>query len=98
LIVVFLGGLRGRFGSIPSFRDLHRESQSHDVIDRTRSMAEKDSSHRYRPRISLRNLLLLMTCVALAVALWQTRLRIGAMRAEVSRLQLELAGDAKGGQ
>ena len=42
------------------------------------------------PRISLRNLLLVTTCVALAVALWQTKKRIGPMHAEVVRLRTEL--------
>jgi hypothetical protein len=43
-----------------------------------------------RPRISLRNLLLLMTCVALAVVWWQTKQRIGPMRADIVRLRTEL--------
>jgi hypothetical protein len=43
-----------------------------------------------RPRISLRNLLLIMTCVALALALRQTRNSIGPMQAEIAALRTEL--------
>jgi hypothetical protein len=48
----------------------------------------------FRPRFSLGNLLLVMTCIALATALWQTRKRIGVIRAEVWRLQVELVEGA----
>jgi hypothetical protein len=45
---------------------------------------------RLRPRISLRNLLLLMTCVALAVVLRQTRQQIPPIQAEIRLLRMEL--------
>ncbi len=45
---------------------------------------------RLRPRFSLRNLLLLTTSVAVALALRQTRQRIGPMRAEIAQLRTEL--------
>jgi hypothetical protein len=40
--------------------------------------------------MSLRTLLLLMTCAALAIVLQQTRARIAPMRAEITRLRTEL--------
>jgi hypothetical protein len=44
----------------------------------------------FPPRFSLRNLLLLMTCVALGVALWQSRQRIGPLQTEIELLRREL--------
>jgi hypothetical protein len=52
--------------------------------------AAKPFIQRLVPRISLRNLLLLMTCVALAIALWQVRQQIGPMRTEIAALRTEL--------